>query len=222
VIDGATNQVVAGIGADQVYDLRYDPKDNKIYCADFIGAPNIVTVIDGAENSVIATLPAGEGLPALWYDSAGNKIYCAGIDSVIVIDCATDSVIQTIEVGAWPIAFVSDPAHNRVHVSKYSSSSISVLRDTVLGVEGDFRPHAASSGPVATVVRGVLVLGAAGSRQNTGLRAQLLDITGRRVLDLHAGPNDVRTLAPGVYFIREELQAASPNPQAVRKVVVTR
>jgi hypothetical protein len=49
----------------------------------------------------------------------------------------------------------------------------------------------------------------------------LLDISGRQVLDLKPGANDVRALAPGVYFVRE-LSAASPKPQAVRKVVVTR
>jgi hypothetical protein len=60
----------------------------------------------------------------------------------------------------------------------------------------------------------------------SGLKPQaaswLLDITGRKVLDLLPGPNDVRALAPGVYFVREEPQAASSKPQALRKVVVTR
>jgi hypothetical protein len=29
----------------------------------------------------------------------------------------------------------------------------------------------------------------------------LLDITGRRVMDLQPGPNDIRHVAPGVYFV---------------------
>jgi len=53
-------------------------------------------------------------------------------------------------------------------------------------------------------------------------RAVLLDVSGRKVMDLKPGANDVRALAPGVYFVREELQASSPKPQAVRKVVVAR
>jgi hypothetical protein len=40
------------------------------------------------------------------------------------------------------------------------------------------------------------------------------------VLDLQAGPNDVRALAPGVYFVREA--QAQAQAQAMRKVVVTR
>ena len=73
--------------------------------------------------------------------------------------------------------------------------------------------RAPNGGP--TVVRDVLVLGAVDSRQNTEYRAELLSIAGRKVLNLKPGENDVRVLAPGVYFIRSE-------PSAVTKVVVTR
>jgi len=68
--------------------------------------------------------------------------------------------------------------------------------------------------PNATLVRGVLVLGVVGSRQNTGYRAELLDATGRKVLDLHPGANDVRALAPGVYFVHQA--------PVVTKVVLTK
>jgi hypothetical protein len=68
----------------------------------------------------------------------------------------------------------------------------------------------------------VLVLGAGGSRQNTGYRTELLDISGCAVMNLHAGPNDVSGLVSGVYFVREEPPAAGLKLQAVRKVVVTR
>ena len=43
----------------------------------------------------------------------------------------------------------------------------------------------------------------------------LLDISGRKVLELQPGANDVRGLAPGVYFVRSE-------PSAVTKVVIQR
>jgi hypothetical protein len=47
-------------------------------------------------------------------------------------------------------------------------------------------------------------------------------MTGRKVMALYPGPNDVRALAPGVYFVREEQQATSLKPQATRKVIVQR
>jgi hypothetical protein len=51
--------------------------------------------------------------------------------------------------------------------------------------------------------------------------AVLVDCVGREVADLRPGANDVSGLAPGVYFVREEPQATSLKPQAVRKVVLT-
>jgi hypothetical protein len=50
-----------------------------------------------------------------------------------------------------------------------------------------------------TIVRGVLFLPTASSRELQA--ASLLDASGRKVLDLQAGPTDVSGLAPGVYFV---------------------
>jgi hypothetical protein len=63
----------------------------------------------------------------------------------------------------------------------------------------------------ATLVNGVLNLQPAIS--NLQSEIDLLDACGRTVTALHPGANDVSTLSPGVYFVREE-------PQAVRKVVI--
>jgi hypothetical protein len=48
----------------------------------------------------------------------------------------------------------------------------------------------------------------------TGDRAELLDASGRKVLDIRAGANDVSRLAPGVYFVQEA------QARAVRKIIV--
>jgi hypothetical protein len=82
----------------------------------------------------------------------------------------------------------------------------------------------------ATIVRSVLWLTPTSSRLSAcGLAqagkpqaASLLNAAGRKVMDLQPGANDVRHLAGGVYFVREEPQASSHKPQAVRKVVVMR
>ncbi len=71
----------------------------------------------------------------------------------------------------------------------------------------------------ATIVRGVLFLGDC-PRMGTVPKTALLDISGRKVLDLKPGPNDVRALSPGVYFVREAQTQA--RAQAVRKVVIQR
>jgi hypothetical protein len=89
------------------------------------------------------------------------------------------------------------------------------------GVSEGYSPQLASARLEPTVFRGVLFLPEAASRKPEAASC-LLDISGRRVMDLRPGANDVRALAPGVYFVREEPQAASHKPQVVRKVVVAK
>ena len=73
-----------------------------------------------------------------------------------------------------------------------------------------------------TIVRGVLLLGDC-PRTGTVPKTVLLDISGRKVLDLHPGANDVSGLAPGVYFCRRTAgSASSAGPSAVTKVVIQR
>jgi hypothetical protein len=75
--------------------------------------------------------------------------------------------------------------------------------------------EAMSPGP--SIVRGVLFM--TGARdEGQGTRDELLDISGRKVLNLRPGANDVSHLAPGIYFMRE-VQAQA---QAVRKIVIQR
>ncbi|UCG42739.1 MAG: hypothetical protein JSU73_12900 [candidate division WOR-3 bacterium] len=70
----------------------------------------------------------------------------------------------------------------------------------------------ASARLAPTLVRHTLALG--------GVQPALLfDIAGRRVLSLQPGPNDIRRLAPGVYFVHEPT-ADGRQLTAVRKVVV--
>ena len=73
-----------------------------------------------------------------------------------------------------------------------------------------------------TVVRGVLWLAPASSPK---LQApcSLIDISGRKVMELRPGANDVRHLVPGVYFIRKHGSANERlAPAAAHKVVVQR
>ena len=69
------------------------------------------------------------------------------------------------------------------------------------------------------MVRGVLFLVEASSPKPKA--ASLLDISGRKVLELTPGANDVRTLAPGIYFVRHEGRGAR-DVGSMRKVVIQR
>ena len=89
------------------------------------------------------------------------------------------------------------------------------------GVEEELagNPTLRITDPLSNVVRGVLFLPLASGVKRSASRV-LLDISGRKVLDLKPGANDVRALAPGVYFVREA--QAQAQAQAVRRVVVMR
>jgi hypothetical protein len=85
------------------------------------------------------------------------------------------------------------------------------------GIEENPKPQASSHRPSTTIVRNVLLLPPSSLLLHP---SSLLDISGRKVLELHSGANDVSGLAPGVYFVRAvggKLSAVS-----CQKVVLTR
>jgi len=108
---------------------------------------------------------------------------------------------------------VNDPA-NRLSPGR----AIRFMRTTP-GVDEE-RTSPASGLSLATIVHGVLRLPEASSPKPQA--ASLLDVSGRKVLDLGPGANDVRALAPGVYFVREGAGRREQGGVGVRKVVVTR
>jgi len=71
----------------------------------------------------------------------------------------------------------------------------------------------------ATIFRGALFLPET-SGEKREARGELLDVSGRRVLVLEPGANDVRRLSPGVYFVRAV--GGEPSAAGCQKVVLTR
>jgi len=69
-----------------------------------------------------------------------------------------------------------------------------------------------------TIIRGVLSLGV-DSRQYSAFRAGLLDVSGRKMMELRAGANDISRLSPGVYFVHSTV-ANRHSP--IARVVIAR
>ncbi len=90
--------------------------------------------------------------------------------------------------------------------------------DQLTGIEEspNARPRTMNVG--ATFIRDVLRL----PSSLLSHPSSLLSIDGRRVMLLKPGANDVSALAPGVYFVRAEPQAAGCGPRATRKIVIAR
>ncbi|MEO0081996.1 MAG: VCBS repeat-containing protein [candidate division WOR-3 bacterium] len=72
----------------------------------------------------------------------------------------------------------------------------------------------------ASMVRGVLLL-PEGYSDERGASTVLLDISGRKMMELAPGPNDIRHLAPGVYFLQQANQSKTRG-QGVCKIIVAR
>ncbi len=209
VLDGASDSVIASVPSRRrPRVLCYGQQNNRVYCAN--GWSANVKVIDGATNRVIATVTVSDYPTAFCHNPQDNKIYCAnsGRGDVTAIDGATNSIVGVVDVGGEPLAFAQNPGENRTYLANHGNSGISVLRNSMSGIEESCRPQASDLKLTATIVRGALYLRPSplllpvGEGQDVRGQSLLLDATGRRVLSLRPGPNDVSGLAPGVYFVR--------------------
>jgi hypothetical protein len=124
-----------------------------------------------------------------------------------------NSVQQTLD-GGYAVAGYT----NSFGAGNYDVYLIKTDANGSAGVEERQTPPARSVTPGATIIRGVLRMEDRG--QKTGDRAELLNAAGRKVMELRPGANDVRALAPGVYFVRET--QAQVQAQVVQKIVITR
>ncbi len=112
------------------YGVAYDPSNGYIYVANW-GA-NTVSVIDGRDNSVIATIKVGTGPYGITFDPSNGNLYVADSESeqVSVIDGSNNSVIGTIGVGTLPSQVAYDSSTGYIYVTNYDSASVSVIDDT--------------------------------------------------------------------------------------------
>jgi hypothetical protein len=85
------------------------------------------------------------------------------------------------------------------------------------GIAESGTPTVSRPDRIATIARGVLLLPQSGVAESQHL---LLDTSGRKVLDLRPGANDVSRLSPGVYFVREA-SGVKREESSVTKVVLT-
>jgi YVTN family beta-propeller protein len=221
VLDGAGDSVLTTITiGEEPCALVYNSTDNKIYCASWLGV--IVVVIDGASDTVITVIAIDDPC-ALIYDSDFNKIYCADDwnDEVAVIDGATDSVITTIAVGNNPCSFTRNPVENRIYVANYNSISVSVIRDSLIGIEEHTQSASAFfleiyPNPIKTLLT---------IHASTSLRGiKVYDILGNlvRTKDMTQYENrttiSVKHLSAGIYFLKVNTE----DTEVISKVVVTK
>ncbi len=199
----------------------------------FMGSDKIfASVNSGSGWEAPVEIPGPYGEPTLavdafgwawisWTDTAGQVVlashnagsYWSIPETVALCQDGSNPVIASDEYGRIHCCWLDDNVGGLTNVRWSYRLTRPGVEETVNGERGTM-----NGGP--TIVRGVLWQGDRG--QKTGDRAELLDVSGRKVLGLKPGANDVRALVPGVYFVRgPETEDGRPFA-AVRKVVVTR
>jgi hypothetical protein len=150
-----------------------------------------------------------------------DVLYPRDADTVLTFDAALGDSFQGKPVGVrWlagpgKVVCFGFPLYYTVE-SEARAVALKVLTDLgePYGIEEGTKSQVEMTKALPTVVRGILFLpGSLCPRVSAS--PCLLDAAGRKVMSLRPGPNDVRSLAPGVYFIRSE-------PSAVTKVVLTK
>ncbi len=114
---------------------------------------DIVSVINTVSNTVITTVPVGDGPEAVAVNSDNTRAYVANslADTVSVINVASNSVVDTITVGDNPQGVAVSPSGFWVYVANNEDGNVSVI-DTNSNTVVD--TIAVGLGPLRAVVSG--------------------------------------------------------------------
>ena len=216
VIDGTTNQIRTWIGVGNgARDICLNTRENKVYSSGV--TEHSLAVIDGEGDSLLARIEFPDYTGEVEYDPDYSIVYCTYSDDtggyVWLIDGATERLVGRIRVGGSVGAMLANPALDRVYVADQQSSCLRVIRTGAGGISGS--PTGPEyHHPGQSLVNATLTLRGRGG-------ATLLDLMGRKVMELRSGPNDVRHLAPGVYFLRQ-VSGVERKASGVTKVIIAR
>jgi YVTN family beta-propeller protein len=216
VIDAVACSTTDVLDVGGVYGpVCYASGANSVYCS--CEYPPRLEVIDCVTHQVLTSVSTPGTVTAMFYNEVNDRLYC-GLQyesTLLVLDPKTNQIVKTFVEGDGPNVFAWNPVQNRVYVGNWYNSNLVVFRDSIPVGVAEKKEDPGIAPPTAPICRGTLMLP---DRRN----AELLDVTGRRVMDLQPGANDIRHLAPGVYFARRpETEDGRPR-SAVRKVVVQR
>jgi YVTN family beta-propeller protein len=108
-------------------EVAVNSNTNMIYVTSVEG--NSVSVISGATNKIIDTIPVGKNPVRLVVNPSTNMIYVSNTNSqsVSVISGSTNSVVATISVGSDPQSIAVNPSTNMIYVANWDSNTVSVI-----------------------------------------------------------------------------------------------
>ncbi len=137
VIDPAANAVTTTIPL--LVDIAPSGIDansatNRIYVRDQAGS---TSVIDGATDTVVATLSTPGTLTGIAVNSTTNRVYTGILNgNLAVIDGATNTVAGSVVIGATPGGIAVNPSSNRIYVASGGAGVITVINGATGAVDG--------------------------------------------------------------------------------------
>ena len=221
----------ASRGADPF--LMCSDSTDKIYWFvrdQWLAEPDSVLAIDTRGDTAVAHLGAGLWQTEGCFDRTGRYIFNptaegasgpgTGDNSLIIYDTRVDCVAAICEsLPTWPLFALPNPEQYRIYVM--CIDVVLSYPDVPPGVEEAMNDERGVMNAGASVVGDILFLPGATSHKPQA--ASLMDEAGRKVMDLRPGANDVRALAPGVYFVRQQdSRGQGFDDSRVAKVIVTR
>ena len=173
----------------------------------------------------IAAWDDGAGLHRVHLDTAGRKLDSIAFEPPPDLVGAPSVACQ----GSYHDLMVWNRFTPTIHGRTAEAARVwGLFEPPTGGIEEKPNGEVRATTRMPTIIRGVLVLGAVDSRQNTAYGAapsdggrcgQLLDAAGRKVVELKRGANDVSRIPPGIYFVHSTIDIRNP---AITKVVVTK
>lgn len=130
--------IAVGLGGrDSVNPIAVDPQNGDLYVTN--NGSGTVSVIDGASDSVVATIPVGSNPYGVTVDEAQREVFVANYlsDNVSIINATRNVVAGSFPAGQGPVDVVWDATTGLLYVSNRYSDNLTVLNptlDTSLGV----------------------------------------------------------------------------------------
>jgi YVTN family beta-propeller protein len=221
LIDCQANQLLGYIRIfPNSSDACCSPRQNRVYISTWLYG---IAVVDGWMHCMVDSIQAGFLANDIMYVPGSDRVYCSSLQGVCVVSCASNSVIATIPASAGTRCALSlDSAGGRVYAANEGGSSVLVIGDSVpVSLQQPAGGMPVTQRASATIIRATLHIPLTAPGDTSS--ALLIDPTGRKVTDLQPGENDIRHLAPGVYFVREEgPRGQGSQDSSVRKVVIQR
>ena len=137
--EGFTGTVTVGVNPD---GIGVDTSLNRIYVSNYGNNgtfPSTVSVLNGANNSLIATILVGVSPAGVAVNSASHRVYIANYNSsnVSVINGVTNAVIANVTVGTHPSRIALNPATGEIYVTNSGDDTVSRINGTTNTLVGN-------------------------------------------------------------------------------------